>query len=370
MSENKLFSEVKIGNLKLDNRIVIPPMCQYSAANGQATEWHMMHYGNLALSGAGLLIMEATGIVSEGRISYGDLGLWDEKTAFSLAKVVNFIRLHSTIPLAIQISHAGRKASGDLGWKPDHFLPPNDANGWQTVAPSAESLSTGGTEPRALSKNEIKDIVTQFADAAKRAVTIGFDAVELHGAHGYLIHQFLSPITNKRTDEYGGSLENRMRFALEVFDAVKAVVPVDFPVCIRISATDWIDGGWDLPQSIELAKQLDRKECGYIHVSTGGLDGGLQKLPPLHPGYQLPFAEVIRKEVQMPVIGVGLITKPMEAEEALNAGKADLVAVGRGMFYDPRWGWHAAAELGAKVRGVKQYLRCEPHEVKGLFNNK
>ncbi|WP_321332289.1 NADH:flavin oxidoreductase/NADH oxidase [uncultured Bacteroides sp.] len=366
---SKLFSEATIGSVNLSNRIIIPPMCQYSAANGQATEWHLMHYGNLSLSGAGLLIMEATGIAPEGRISYGDLGLWDEKTAFALAKVVNFIRLHSQIPLAIQLSHAGRKASTDLGWKPGLSLSTDNPNGWQTFAPSAEPLSTGGTTPEALTTEGIKKIISQFAAAAKRAVAIGFNAVELHGAHGYLIHQFLSPVTNKRTDEYGGSLENRMRFALEVFEAVKAVVPKDFPVGIRISATDWIENGWDLPQSIELAKQLDSKGCGYIHVSSGGLDGALQQLPSLQSGYQLALAEAIKKEVKMPVIGVGLITEPQEAEDAIESNKADMIAVGRGMLYDPRWGWHAAAALGAKAIGVKQYLRCEPHKLKGLFKS-
>lgn len=342
-------------------------MCQYSATNGQATEWHLMHYGNLALSGAGLLIIEATGVAAEGRISFADLGLWDDKTAFALEKVVNFVHLHSPIPLALQLSHAGRKASTDLPWKSHNFIPADSPNGWQTYAPSSEPLSTGGTIPKELTTEEIKEIVSQFAEASKRAVAIGFNAIELHGAHGYLIHQFLSPITNKRTDEYGGSLENRMRFALEVFDAVKTAVPTDFPVGIRISATDWISGGWDLPQSVAFAQILDQKGCAYIHVSTGGLDGGLQELPPLQSGYQLSFAEAIKKEVQMPVIGVGLITEVEEAEKALETGKADLIAVGRGILYDPRWGWHAAAALGAKVTGVKQYARCEPHKAKGLF---
>ena len=365
---SKLFSEITIGQLKLENRIVVPPMCQYSAVNGQASEWHLMHYGNLALSGAGLLIFEATGVVPEGRISFADLGLWDDKTAFALKKVVDFIHLHSPIHLGIQLSHAGRKASTDLGWKPDRYIAPDAPNGWQTFAPSAEPLTAGGTIPKELSRNEIKAIVRQFAQAAKRAVDIGFNLVELHAAHGYLMHQFLSPITNKRKDEYGGSLENRMRFVLEIFDAVKSATPKDFPVCIRISATDWIEGGWDLDQSIELAKQLEERGCGYIHVSTGGVDGGLQKMPAIHSGYQLSFAEAIKKEVTMPVIGVGLITKPQEAEDVINEGKADLIALGRGMLYDPRWGWHAAAELGAKVAGVKQYARCKPHEVKELFN--
>ncbi|WP_080904403.1 NADH:flavin oxidoreductase/NADH oxidase [Parabacteroides sp. Marseille-P3160] len=367
--DSHLFSKTKIESLDLANRIVIPPMCQYSAANGQATEWHLMHYGTLSLSGAGLLIVEATAVAPEGRISYADLGIWDDKSAFALSKVVDFIRLHSPIPLALQISHAGRKASTDLSWKSNNFIHPSAPNGWQTIAPSAIPLSTGGTIPRELTIPEIDQIVLQFVRAAQRAVAIGFNAIELHGAHGYLLSQFLSPITNKRKDAYGGSLENRMRLVLEVFDAVKAGIPSDVPVGIRISATDWIEGGWDLAQSIELAKLLEKRGCAYIHVSGGGVDGGLQRMPELRPGYQLPYAEAIKKAVRIPVIGVGLITVPQEAEDAISSGKADLIAVGRGFLYDPRWAWHAAAALGAKVAVPPQYSRCEPHTLKGLFCN-
>lgn len=367
MGKSKLFSEINIGSLRLENRIVIPPMCQYSAANGQATDWHLMHYGNLALSGAGLLIVEATAVCPEGRISYADLGLWDKNTASALEKTVNFIRMHSQMPLAVQLGHAGRKASTDLGWRPGGSLPPDSANGWQTVAPSPIPLGAGGTIPAELSKTEIKEIVSQFVRAAGYAVSIGFDAIELHAAHGYLIHQFLSPVTNKRTDEYGGSLENRMRFALEIFEAVQSGLPAGFPVGTRISATDWIDGGWDPEQSVIFAKELDKRGCAYIHVSAGGLDGNLQKMPEPGPGYQLPFAEAIKKEVMMPVIGVGLITEPEQAEKALEEGKADLIAIGRNMLYNPRWGWHAAAALGEQVTAPSQYQRSQPHKYKNLF---
>ncbi len=367
MNSSNLFSEKNIGPFQLKNRIVIPPMCQYSAANGQATDWHLMHYGNLALSGAGMLIVEATAVCPEGRISYADLGLWDKNTAQALRKVVDFMRLHSSMPLAVQIAHAGRKASTDLSWKSDDYLPADSANGWQTVAPSAIAQSTGGTVPHELTNAEIKIIVEQFAEASARAIAIGFDMVELHAAHGYLMHEFLSPITNKRTDEYGGSLENRMRFPLEVVDAVRAVLPANTAFGVRISATDWIDRGWDLSQSIVFAKELDKRGCGYIHVSGGGLDGGLQKLPPLQSGYQLSFAEAIKKEVVMPVIGVGLITDPFEAEKVIAEEKADFIAVGRGMLYDPRWAWHAAAALGGQVVAPAQYLRSSPHPYKDLF---
>lgn len=367
MNHSILFSETKIGSLNIENRIVIPPMCQYSAANGQATDWHLMHYGNLALSGAGLLIVEATAVCPEGRISYADLGLWDKNTAHALGKTVNFIRLHSRMPLAIQLGHAGRKASTDLGWKSGGYLSPASANGWQTVAPSPIPLSNGGTIPEELSKAKIKEIIFQFVQTAKFAESIGFDAIELHAAHGYLIHQFLSPVTNKRTDEFGGNLENRMRFALEIFESIQTELPDNFPVGIRISATDWIKGGWDLEQSITFAKELDKRRCAYIHVSAGGLDGNLQQMPELKPGYQLPFSEAIKKEVKMPVIGVGLITQPEEAENALREGKADLIAIGRNILYNPRWGWHAAASLGEKVSAPSQYLRCQPHKYKDLF---
>ena len=296
-----------------------------------------MHYGNLALSGAALLIIEATGVCPEGRITYGDLGLWDKNTAHALSKVVSYIRLHANIRIGVQLSHAGRKASTDLGWKPYKYLKTTHPHGWQVYAPSALSNGADGLIPKALTKAEIKTIVGQFVDAAKRAHAIGVDLVEIHAAHGYLIHQFLSPITNQRTDEYGGSLTNRMRFGLEVFDAIKAAVPADFPVCLRLSATDWVDNGWEIEQSIAFARELDKRGCGYIHVSTGGLSLS-QKIPALYPGYQLPFAEAIKKAVKMPVIGVGLITDPKEAEQAIANEKADLIAVGRGMLFDPRWG--------------------------------
>ncbi|OJV74682.1 MAG: oxidoreductase [Bacteroidia bacterium 44-10] len=363
---SNLFSPIKIGGIELNNRIVIPPMCQYSAGDGQANEWHLAHYGNLAMSGAALLIIEATGVSPQGRISYADLGLWDKNTAHALSKVVNFIRLHSDIKIGIQLAHAGRKASTDLGWKPHTYFHPDDPRGWQVYAPSAIPFGANGMVPKSLTKEEIKSLITQFAEAARLAHSIGIDMVEIHGAHGYLIHQFLSPITNKRTDEYGGSPENRMRFGLEVFDAMKAAVPADFPIGIRISATDWIEGGWDIDQSIEFARELDKRGCGYIHVSTGGLDGS-QQMPALHPGYQLPLAEAIKKTVKMPVIGVGLITDPPEAEQAIKEEKADLIAIGRAMLYDPRWGWHAAAALGAQVTPPPQYDRCPPHDKKSLF---
>lgn len=365
---SKLFSTLNIGqNLELANRIVIPPMCQYSAANGQATDWHLMHYGNLALSGAGMLIFEATAVSPEGRISYADLGLWDKNTASALKRIVDFIRLHSQIPLILQIGHAGRKGSTIFPWEGFGYYPVDSANGWQTVSASAIPQKEGGTVPKALASCEIETIVQQFARTAKLAEDIGFDGVEIHAAHGYLIHQFLSPITNKRIDEYGGRLTNRMKFGLAIYDAIKSAVSANFIVGTRISATDWIEGGWNLKDSIVFSKALDLRGCSYIHVSAGGLDGVLQKLPDLVPGYQLPYAEAIKREVKMPVIGVGLITKPEEAVKALSEEKADLIAIGRNMIYNPRWGWHAAAALGEQIIVPSQYKRCQPHQYKNLF---
>ncbi len=364
---SKLFSEIKIGGLNLQNRIVIPPMCQYSASRGLANEWHLAHYGNLAFSGAGLLIFEATAVAPEGRISYADLGLWDDETAVAMSLVVDFIRLHSQTPLGLQISHAGRKASTNLPWKGGGCISSDQPQGWQTYAPSAIAQSAGGTVPKELSICEIEKIIGHFAHTAKRAAGIGFDAVEIHAAHGYLIHQFLSPITNHRSDNYGGSFENRIRFVTKVLEAIKSAIPSGIAVGIRISATDWIEGGWDLPQSIALSQELEKRGIDYVHVSTGGLDNSLQQLPPLSAGYQLPFAETIREEINVPVIGVGLIADPKDAEKAIEEGRADLIAIGRGALFDPRWGWHAAAALGERVKAPPQYMRSAPHEFKNLF---
>lgn len=359
-----LFSPITLGTRTLNNRIVIAPMCQYSADQGRATDWHLIHLGHLALSGAGLMFIEATAVAPEGRISPDDLGLWSDDTEVALARVLESVRPYSSIPVAIQLAHAGRKASTAVPWAGGQHLAPA-SGGWQTLAPSALPFDTTDTPPLALDETGLQRIRNDFVAAAQRAQRLGVDVIELHAAHGYLLHQFLSPLSNARGDRYGGSPANRMRFPLEVFDAVRAAVPTDTPVGIRISATDWVDGGWDIEQSVAFARELQRRGCAFIDVSSGGLSP-LQQIP-VEPGYQVPFAERIRRETGLPTIAVGLITEPGQAETIASSGQADMVALARGMLYDPRWPWHAAAELGAQVEAPKQYWRSQPREFKNLF---
>jgi len=360
-----LFSPIDIGPLTLDNRILVAPMCQYSADDGCASDWHLIHLGHLALSGAGALLLEATAVESRGRITHADLGLYSDANEQALGRVLGAIRRFSPIPLGIQLAHAGRKASTARPWQGGGVIDPEQADGWRSISASARPFVDGNPVPHALTQDDIGTVKQAFADAARRAHRLGLDLIEIHAAHGYLLHQFLSPLSNAREDGYGGSLENRMRLVLEVFDAVRGAVPNGMAEGIRISASDWVEGGWDLAQSIELARALDARGCHYIHVSSGGLDPR-QKIP-AGPNYQVPFAEAIKAAVGMPVIAVGLITEPEQAEAILAEGKADAVALARGMLYDPRWPWHAAAKLGAQVHAPPQYLRCEPHGHKGLF---
>jgi len=359
-----LFSPYPLGPLTLPNRIVIAPMCQYSAEHGEATDWHAVHLGQLALSGAGLLILEATAVSPEGRISPGDLGLWSDGTQAALARALAIARRHSPMPVAIQLSHAGRKASSRAPWDGGQLIAPAEG-GWLPLAPSALPHAPAEPPPRALDTPDLARIARDFAQAAVRAQQIGIDAIELHAAHGYLLHQFLSPLSNQRTDAYGGSLENRLRFPLEVFDAVRAALPAGYPVGVRTSATDWVDGGWDLPQTLVLAKALQARGCAFIHVSSGGVSP-LQKIP-LGPGYQVPFAQAVRSATGVPTIAVGLITEAAQAEAIVAGGQADLVALARGILYDPHWPWHAAAALGATVQAPRQYWRSQPREHPGLF---
>ncbi|MCA1856676.1 NADH:flavin oxidoreductase/NADH oxidase [Massilia oculi] len=360
-----LFSPITLGPLALSNRIAIAPMCQYSAVLGLPTDWHMIHLGNLALSGAGLLIIEATAVTPEGRISPEDLGLWTDAHQEALAPVIRAMRQHSPIKIAIQLAHAGRKASTEVPWAGGAQIRPDQPRGWQTVAPSPLAHADGEVAPLALDANGLARIRAGFVDAARRAHALGLDGIELHAAHGYLMHQFLSPLSNSRGDDYGGSLENRMRFPLEVFEAVRAAVPRAMAVGVRISATDWVAGGWEIEQSLRFAQELKARGCDFIHVSTGGLSP-LQEIP-LKPGYQVDFAQRIKGATGMPTIGVGLITEAQQAESILQQGQADVIGLARAMLYDPRWPWHAAAELGAQVFAPPQYWRSQPREYKTLF---
>ena len=361
-----LFTPVEVGGLSLRNRIVIAPMCQYSAEDGCMTDWHVIHLGHLALSGAGLLTIEATAVTPEGRISYGDTGLWSDANEQAMARVLASVRRWSDMPIAIQLGHAGRKASTDKPWFGGKQIAPDAENGWQTVAPSPLPFKAGENPPVELDRAGLDRIRQAFADAAARAARLDLAAVQLHGAHGYLLHQFLSPLSNKRTDEYGGSLQNRMRFPLEVFDAVRAVFPSDRPVSMRVSATDWVPGGWDVEQTIHFARALEERGCAAIHVSSGGLDPRQQI--PVGPSYQVPLARAVKQAIGIPVIAVGLITEFEQAEAIVGTGDADLVALARGILYDPRWPWHAAAELGGKVKVPPQYLRSQPRRHRDLFD--
>ncbi|MDQ6611947.1 MAG: NADH:flavin oxidoreductase/NADH oxidase [Gemmatimonadota bacterium] len=359
-----LFSPISLRSVSLPNRIVIAPMCQYSANEGQATDWHLMHLGQLAMSGAALLCLEATAVESDGRISPFDLGLWNDATEAALVPVLALIRKYSTIAVCVQLAHAGRKASSMRPWEGGEILLPADG-GWLSHAPSAIAQRDGEPAPIALDHAGLDKVRDAFVQSAIRAARLGFDAIELHGAHGYLLHQFLSPLSNHRTDEYGGSLDNRFRFPLEVFDAVRAAFPSDKPVGMKLSATDWIDGGWNLEQTIAFAQVLTARGVDWIDVSTGGISRA-QKIP-VGPGYQVPFAEAVRSATGAKTIAVGLITHALQAEEIIASGQADFVALARGILFDPRWPWHAAAELNATVSAPAQYWRSEPQNLKGLF---
>lgn len=352
-----LFSPIELRGLRLPNRIVVSPMCQYMSVNGSANDWHLMHLGQFAMGAGGLLFTEATHVSAVGRITHRCLGLYSDENETTLKRVVDFCRKHGIVKLGIQLAHAGRKGSAHTPFEGGKSLAP-DENPWATVAPSALPFGTGWHVPAALTKPGLQEVKQQFVTAAKRAARIGFDIAELHAAHGYLLHEFLSPISNRRDDEYGGSLENRMRFPLEVFDAVRAVWPKERPLGARVSATDWIDGGWTPEETVAFALELKAHGCDFIDVSSGALDPR-QKIP-MAPGYNVPFAEKVRKETGIAVMSVGMISRPRQAEDIVAGGKADLVAIARAMMDDPRWAWHAARELGVETAYAPNYVRCSP----------
>jgi 2,4-dienoyl-CoA reductase-like NADH-dependent reductase (Old Yellow Enzyme family) len=359
-----LFSPIALRGLTLPNRIMVAPMCQYSAVNGEANDWHFTHINTLALSGAAMFCIEATHVEAIGRITPGCLGLWNDATEAALKPILASVRRHSKTAVAMQLAHAGRKGSSHTPWDGGQQIPLSQG-GWQTEAASAVPHKVGEAAPLALDAQGLARVRDAFVAAAKRAERLGIDAIELHCAHGYLLHQFLSPISNQRTDQYGGSLQNRLRYPLEVFDAVRSAFPEHKPVGVKVSTTDWVEGGWDLAQTIELAKELKKRGVDWIDASSGGVSP-LQKIP-LGPGYQVPFAQGLKEATGVTAMAVGLITEAQQAEDIVASGKADMVALARGMLYDPRWGWHAAAELGGEVAAPPQYWRSQPSTQKALF---
>ena len=365
MSSPALFEPIRIGRQTLANRIVIAPMCQYSAEDGCMNDWHLIHLGQLALSGAALLTIEATAVVPEGRITHADVGLWNDRTEAAMARTLDGIRRWSDMPIAIQLGHAGRKASVEVPWKGGAQFDPQHPLGWQTVAPSPVPFKDGQVAPTALGRQDLRELREAFRQSAARAANLGIDVIQIHAAHGYLLHQFLSPLSNLRQDEYGGSLENRMRFPLEVFDAVREAFPAERAVSVRVSATDWVEGGWDLPDTQAFAQALEQRGCSAIHVSSGGLHPA--QAIPVGPGYQVQLARAVKRAVEIPVVAVGLITGFDQAETIVRNQDADMIALARAILYDPRWPWHAAAHLEATVKAPNQYLRCQPHRYPRLF---
>jgi 2,4-dienoyl-CoA reductase-like NADH-dependent reductase (Old Yellow Enzyme family) len=367
MPPARLFDPLALRDASLANRIVVSPMCQYSADEGRATDWHLVHWGQLLQSGAGMLCIEATAVSPEGRITHGCLGLWDDATAQALGDRLGRARRQAPpMPVAIQLAHAGRKGSSARPWEGGALIPPS-AGGWTPLAPSALAYADDEAAPAALDAAGLARIVAAFADAARRAADLGLDALELHMAHGYLLHEFLSPLANRRDDAWGGSFDNRVRFPLAVFDAVRAAWPAGRPLGVRVSATDWVEGGWTPDETIALARRLGAGGADWIDVSSGGMSPK-QKIAP-GPGYQVPFAREIRRATGMTTMAVGLITEARQADEIIAAGDADLVALARALLWDPRWPWRAAAALGATVRGPQPYWRALPKEAATVFGD-
>lgn len=362
-----LFSPFKLRKLALANRIVVSPMCQYSALDGRATDWHTIHWGELLQSAAGMFTIEATAVSAVGRITHGCLGLYDDACEQAVGERLAIARANAPpIPVAMQLAHAGRKGSSQVPWEGGQLIPV-DRGGWIPVAPSAIPQLNGEPPPMAIDAATIAQIKHEFVDATTRALRIGIDAIELHMAHGYLLHEFLSPLSNRRNDAYGGSFDGRIRFPMEVFAAVRERWPQDKPLGVRISATDWVDGGWTLDDSLAFAQRLLPLGCDWIDVSSGGISPA-QKIP-LGPGYQVPLARAIRRATSIPVVAVGLITDARQAESIVASHDADLVALARAMLWNPRWLWHAAAKLGAQIHAPKQYWRSAPRDAANVIAN-
>lgn len=357
-----LFTTFALGGIALPNRIVLSPMGQHSAVDGTATDWHLMHLGQFAVSGAGAVFTEATAIEPTGRISRGCLGLWSDEHARAFARIRAFFADHGNgAQFGVQLYHAGRKGSMLKRWEPKKFVPVAEG-GWPIEGPSALPFA-GRPEPKPFNRERLAEVRDNHARAARLAESAGFDLIELHAAHGYLLHQFLSPLANNRTDDYGGSLQNRMRFPLEVFDAVRAAFPAHKPVGVRVSCSDWAAGGWTLEETLEFVAALKAHGCAYICASAGGTTPD-QHIA-LSPGYQVPFAARIRRDIGIPTMAVGLIQQAEQANAIIESGQADLVALGRALLYDPRWPWHAADALGADLSYAPPYRGEYPNLKRG-----
>ncbi len=352
-----LLDPLALRGVTLRNRIGASPMCQYSAVEGRATDWHLVHLGGLAQGGAGLVLAEATAVEARGRISAADLGLWEDGQVEPLARVVRFVQGQGAVA-GVQLAHAGRKGSVRAPWDRGGEQLPGAEGGWQPVGPSAVPFAPGHPVPSPLDEAGIAAVVAGFVGAARRALAAGFEVVEVHAAHGYLLHQFLSPLSNRRDDRWGGSFENRTRLVREVVAAVRAVWPERLPLLVRVSATDWLPGGWDPDQTVELARQLRALGVDLIDCSSGGLSAAAKV--PVGPGYQVPFAERVRREAEVATAAVGMITTPEQAEGILRAGQADLVLLARELLRDPRFPLRAAAALGVDGPWPRQYLRARP----------
>ena len=350
-----LFTPLTFRELTIRNRIFVSPMCQYSSRNGMPLDWHLVHLGSRAVGGAGLVMVEASAVSAQGRISPDDSGIWNSDQAAAFTPIANFIREQGAVP-AIQLAHAGRKASTDLPWKGSRPLDAKN-RGWQTIAPSAIPFSAEHPVPREATTQDLETILGQFASAARRSAEAGFEAVEIHMAHGYLLHEFLSPLSNQRGDEFGGSLENRLRFPLRVAKVVRDFFPEHLPVFVRISASDWMEGGWDLGQSMELCRRLKALGIDLVDCSSGGLVP--EAAPPFGPGFQTPFSGAIRQEVGIATGAVGFITEPVQAEQIVATGQADAVFLARALLRDPYWPLHAAKALGVDLPWPLQYERAK-----------
>ncbi len=352
-----LFSEVSLRGLRLANRIVVSPMCQYICEDGSANDWHIMHLGQFSMGAGGLVITEANHVSPEGRISPRCMGLYSDENEAAIKRVVDFCKRYGVTAMGTQLAHAGRKASTHVPLDGAGSLAP-DEGAWPTVAPSALAYTEGWHVPAELDRAGLENVKQDFVSATRRADRVGFDLIEMHAAHGYLLHQFCSPLSNRRSDEYGGSLENRMRFPLEVYEAMRRVWPDDKPLGVRITGRDWVEGGWDVDDAVSFARALKDLGCDFVDVTSGGVDPRQQI--EVGPGYQVPFAERVRREADIHTWAVGLITEARQAEAIISEGRADMVALARGMMRDPRWAWHAAEELGAETPWPDMYVRAAP----------